>query len=246
MSMASSAEFQDQAEATRLADTLSDNDLVVIDRQIEVIVEPAPAPYTTADLLGDAITRFEWSGDQVMKIAQEIFEAGWITYPRTDSQRLEPDAQTAIRDAVSAIYGPDMLGPLDGGIISTMETGFAGWRKVSTTPPAATKKSRLVSLVERFLSPSLKMPVFKKQPLQKPPVKNTRSGAAATPQAAPENNIEDAHEAIRPTDPAQEPQSLDASEQQKQLYEIIWQRTLASQMKPARYRRITVAMEVAG
>jgi DNA topoisomerase I len=56
-------------------------------------------------------------------------------------------------------------------------------------------------------------------------------------------NIEDAHEAIRPTDPAHQSQNLDISPDQCTLYRLIWQRTLASQMKPARYQVITVMLE---
>ena len=239
MSLATSSTFSNQAQANALAAAMSKNDLAVVNRQDEIISEAAPAPYTTADLLTDAIPRYGWSGQQVMSIAQKLFEAGWITYPRTDSQRLAPDAQAAIRDSVSAIYGPDMLGP-HGGNISTTEitTGYGG--NLST---ATVNKSILDTVVERFPPQLAKRLLPTKTAPEKPQVKNTAPGGEGLSANTPQNNIEDAHEAIRPTDPARQPQTLSASREQVQLYTLIWQRTLASQMKPARYRRITVEME---
>jgi DNA topoisomerase I len=230
VSVATSTAFQQQAQAKTLATALSQQDLIVVDRHDEIVTEAAPAPYTTADLLADAMPRYGWSGKQVMEIAQKLFESGWITYPRTDSQRLAPDAQAAIRDAVSAIYGADMLGKRDVGIVSTTIIDSGGSGNHSTTQVDV---SVLDWVGERFPLPFSRKTTLKKQVVQKPPLENI-----------PLRNLEDAHEAIRPTDPAQQPHGLGAPKQQVQLYTLIWQRTLASQMKPARYRRITVEMEI--
>ena len=238
MSQAISSTFSHQSQAEALAATLSENDLVVVDRRDEIISEAAPAPYTTADLLTDAIPRYGWSGQQVMKVAQKLFEAGWITYPRTDSQRLAPDAQAAIRDAVSAIYGPDMLEPR-GGILSPTKITLDGGGNVSPTEG----RSLFALMGERFRLPMSKQPAFEKQAAAKSPVENISPDGAEQAAKSARETIEDAHEAIRPTDPARQPQTLSASREQVQLYALIWQRTLASQMKPARYRRITVEME---
>ncbi|MFP3855139.1 MAG: type I DNA topoisomerase [Anaerolineales bacterium] len=69
----------------------------------------------------------------------------------------------------------------------------------------------------------------------KPPVYETKSRSA-----------QEAHEAIRPTNPARHPDHLKGSltKQQHRLYELIWQRFMASQMKPAVYD--TLRMEVDG
>ena len=53
----------------------------------------------------------------------------------------------------------------------------------------------------------------------------------------------DAHEAIRPTDSTRSPAALDLPTDQRSLYQLIWQRSLASQMKPARLCRIIVTFE---
>lgn len=69
----------------------------------------------------------------------------------------------------------------------------------------------------------------------KPPVYQTESRSA-----------QEAHEAIRPTNPARRPGSVKPflTNQQFRLYELIWQRFMASQMKPAEYD--TLRMEVSG
>ena len=55
--------------------------------------------------------------------------------------------------------------------------------------------------------------------------------------ASRQKNAQEAHEAIRPTDPTRAPGELTASlpAEERRLYELIWQRFLASQMSPARY-----------
>ena len=57
------------------------------------------------------------------------------------------------------------------------------------------------------------------------------------------SNIEDAHEAIRPTDPARSGEGIEGKKHHRQLYKLIRQRSLASQMKAARYKLITVELE---
>ncbi len=53
-------------------------------------------------------------------------------------------------------------------------------------------------------------------------------------------NAQEAHECIRPTDMAASPESLRLEPDQKKLYDLIWKRTLASQMSAARLERTTV------
>ena len=53
----------------------------------------------------------------------------------------------------------------------------------------------------------------------------------------------DAHEAIRPTNPSRTPDTLDIPPDPRSQYQLIWQRSLASQMKPARLCRIIVTFE---
>ena len=56
-------------------------------------------------------------------------------------------------------------------------------------------------------------------------------------------NAQEAHEAIRPTSFSRTPESLSLSGDMKKLYELIWKRTMASQMSAAKLERTTIQME---
>jgi DNA topoisomerase-1 len=74
-----------------------------------------PAPYTTSKLQQDAVNRLGFGAKRAMQIAQGLYEGvdlgkdggpvGLITYMRTDSVRLSPDAVNAARDFIGAHYG---------------------------------------------------------------------------------------------------------------------------------------------
>ncbi len=82
----------------------------VVSRQETVLDEPPPPPYTTAALLEDAARRLGWDAARTMQTAQQLFEEGWITYPRTDSTRVTPQAVQEARLAVAREYGAHLLG----------------------------------------------------------------------------------------------------------------------------------------
>ena len=75
----------------------------------------APAPYTTSKLQQDAVNRLGFGAKRAMQIAQGLYEGvdlgkdggpvGLITYMRTDSTRLSPDAVNAARDYIGERYG---------------------------------------------------------------------------------------------------------------------------------------------
>ena len=77
----------------------------------------APAPYTTSKLQQDAVNRLGFGAKRAMQIAQGLYEGidlgkdggpvGLITYMRTDSTRLSPDAVNAARDYVVETYGKE-------------------------------------------------------------------------------------------------------------------------------------------
>src|SRR5208337_4423556 len=74
-----------------------------------------PAPYTTSKLQQDAVNRLGFGAKRTMQIAQGLYEGvdlgkdggsvGLITYMRTDSTRLSPDAVNAARQHIGARYG---------------------------------------------------------------------------------------------------------------------------------------------
>jgi DNA topoisomerase-1 len=76
----------------------------------------APAPYTTSKLQQDAVNRLGFGAKRTMQVAQGLYEGvdlgkelgtvGLITYMRTDSTRLSPDAVQAAREFIAKSYGP--------------------------------------------------------------------------------------------------------------------------------------------
>jgi DNA topoisomerase-1 len=80
----------------------------------------APAPYTTSKLQQDAVNRLSFTAKRTMQIAQGLYEGvdlgkddggpvGLITYMRTDSTRVSPEALNAVREHIGARYGEDFV-----------------------------------------------------------------------------------------------------------------------------------------
>jgi DNA topoisomerase-1 len=137
---------------------------------------PAP-PFMTSTLQQEASRKFGFGARQTMSTAQRLYEAGHITYMRTDGIDMAPEAVTAARSAISDRYGADY---------------------VPKSPRLYKNKAK---------------------------------------------NAQEAHECIRPTDMAKGPGDLKLSEDdQRKLYELIWKRTIASQMEAARIERTTVTV----
>ncbi|PIR82168.1 type I DNA topoisomerase [Candidatus Kaiserbacteria bacterium CG10_big_fil_rev_8_21_14_0_10_59_10] len=67
------------------------------------------APFTTSTLQQTASTRLGYSPSRTMRIAQKLYEAGHITYMRTDSPTLSREALTQLARVVSSEYGAEML-----------------------------------------------------------------------------------------------------------------------------------------
>jgi DNA topoisomerase-1 len=139
--------------------------------------QPAP-PFTTSSLQQAASKALGLSPDKTMQLAQILYEAGWITYMRTDSVAVAPEAQTAARQVIAQQYGVNYL---------------------PEQPP--TYPSKIA-------------------------------------------NAQEAHEAIRPVEVARLADSIGTSDAPgAQLYALIWQRFVASQMTAARYSQTTVTIQ---
>ncbi|MEM9867443.1 MAG: type I DNA topoisomerase, partial [Bacteroidota bacterium] len=130
---------------------------------------PAP-PFTTSTLQQEASRKLYFSVSRTMQVAQRLYEAGLITYMRTDSVNLSNEALGAAKEAIVQNYGE------------------------------AYSKTR------------------------------NYTGKA--------KGAQEAHEAIRPTDMKLQAPSLERD--QAKLYELIWKRTLASQMSDAVLERTNV------
>lgn len=136
---------------------------------------PAP-PFTTSTLQQEAARKLGFSVSQTMMIAQRLYEAGHITYMRTDSVNLSSLALATSRDEIIKLVG------------------------------------------EKYVK--------------------TRNFTTKT------KGAQEAHEAIRPT--YMENQTIDGSAQEKRLYELIWKRTIASQMADAQIDKTVVTISVSG
>ena len=130
---------------------------------------PAP-PFTTSTLQQEAARKLGFTVSQTMMIAQRLYEAGRITYMRTDSVNLSALAINTSKAEIERLYGTE-------------------YSKVR--------------------------------------VYQTHSKGA-----------QEAHEAIRPT--YMENVSIDGTSQEKRLYDLIWKRTIASQMADAQIEKTTV------
>ena len=221
------AEFLTQAEASAAASALEGGDLVVVDQRSEIVEEAPPPPYNTAALLEDATARLEWEAAKVMQVAQRLFEGielygvhtGLITYHRTDSIQAAPEALQESHQVIARLYGQDALPHQRQAPVMTSRG------KVSPTPRRWFEPFRLKS-------DSLALNLWFLP----------RRWRSATPPMQP---TESAHEAIRPTSAARLPDNLAAylDSDALALYRLIWERFIASQMKPTRYRLTTVELE---
>ncbi len=151
----------------------------VTDIQRKPFVTRPSIPFTTSTLQQDAIKKLHISASDTMRIAQKLYENGFITYMRTDSPSLSQEGTQAARSQVESLYGKD------------------------------------------FLSPSARYFKAKKS-----------SGA------------QEAHEAIRPSgDSFIIPSETNLSGKDRALYELIWKRTLASQMADAKKATTSVSIK---
>ena len=69
---------------------------------------PAP-PFITSSLQQEAVRKLSLSASRTMRIAQQLYEGGFITYMRTDSTSLANEAVAEIRDFIAQEYGKDKL-----------------------------------------------------------------------------------------------------------------------------------------
>lgn len=72
----------------------------------EAVVNPPP-PYTTATMIEDASRKLRISADEAMRLAQDLFEMGFITYHRTDSTRVSAAGQYIAREYFQSKYPED-------------------------------------------------------------------------------------------------------------------------------------------
>ena len=140
--------------------------------------KPSP-PFTTSTLQQEANRKLRLGARETMRIAQSLYERGFITYMRTDSVHLSEQALEAARSCVQELYGSEYLSP---------------------QPRKYTTKSK---------------------------------------------GAQEAHEAIRPAGSTfRTPQQTGLDGIDFRLYDLIWKRTVASQMADSRQTHVTVLTQV--
>ena len=77
---------------------------VIVEEEKEEVINPLP-PYTTASFLKDISAQLKMSSTEAMRILQELFEAGLITYHRTDSTRVSPEGINVAKEYVRNAFG---------------------------------------------------------------------------------------------------------------------------------------------
>jgi DNA topoisomerase-1 len=167
-------EPRNQQEVDRILELGKNNDWKVLKiKETETKRNPR-APFTTSTLQQAASTYLGFSPSRTMQVAQRLYEAGHITYMRTDSPTLSKQAQSAIVSLVTKEHGVEYVEP------------------------------------KEFKSRS--------------------------------KNAQEAHEGIRPTDFMKK--SVGDNQNQIDLYELIWKRTVASQMAPATMIKTKVSANI--
>ncbi len=167
-------------DARGLAGALEGADFSVTSVEDKPYTRRPAAPFMTSTLQQEASRKLRLSSQQTMRIAQRLYENGYITYMRTDSTTLSESALTAARAQARELYGADSV------------------------PEAPRQYTRKVK------------------------------------------NAQEAHEAIRPAgDRFRTPDDVkrELSGDEFNLYDLIWKRTIASQMADARGQTVSVRIQ---
>ena len=166
-----------EAEARKLADGLAAAPFQVSSVEEKPYTRRPAAPFMTSTLQQEASRKLRLSSQQTMRVAQRLYENGYITYMRTDSTTLSESALAAARDQARELYGADSV------------------------PAQPRQYNRKVK------------------------------------------NAQEAHEAIRPAgDRFRTPDQVrrELSSDEFNVYDLIWKRTVASQMEDARGQTVSV------
>ena len=105
--------FSTRQQADKLAALLAKAAFWVDKAAVRAAERPAPQAYTSQTLLADAALRLQFAPRRVLSVAQTLYEAGWITYPHTDSEAASAEALAAARTYILREYGAEFL-PTEG------------------------------------------------------------------------------------------------------------------------------------
>lgn len=101
--------LKNQAQTEQVVTKLQQADFIVADREQKPTQSRPSAPFITSTLQQAASTRLGFPVKKTMMLAQRLYEAGHITYMRTDSTFLSADALSSVRGFISQQYGDNYL-----------------------------------------------------------------------------------------------------------------------------------------
>lgn len=101
----------DRAKAEEIAAAIKGREATVFSVTNQEKVQKPAIPFTTSTLQQDAARKMRKSVKEVMSLAQQLYEKGFITYMRTDSPTLSSECISASRSQVEEIFGKDYLSP---------------------------------------------------------------------------------------------------------------------------------------
>ena len=168
--------FKTEAEANEFLMSLNGKSFTVAEVTQKPMKKCPPPPFTTSTLQQEAARKLNFSVQQTMRVAQRLYEAGLITYMRTDSVNLSTLCLGASREEVTSMFGAN----------------YSKTRNYHTNSKGA----------------------------------------------------QEAHEAIRPSYMSNH--EISGNAQERRLYELIWKRTMASQMADAEIEKTVVKISVDG
>ncbi len=169
----------DESAAKSLEKSLSSESFRVVKVSTKPFRQKPAAPFITSTLQQEAGRKLGFSAQRTMRVAQRLYENGYITYMRTDATTLSDEAVNAARTQISKMYGSEYL------------------------PDAPRRYRKKVK------------------------------------------GAQEAHEAIRPAgDVFRAPDQVpELDKEAHRLYELVWKRTVASQMTDATGQRTKIRME---
>ena len=98
-------DIENQTQAEMAVQAISSRALQVFSVEAKPATRNPAAPFMTSTLQQEASRKFGMGARQCMSTAQRLYEAGYITYMRTDGIDMAPEAVTAARDAIKSLYG---------------------------------------------------------------------------------------------------------------------------------------------
>jgi len=165
-----------EGESNKAAERIKAKDLKIQKIEKKQAKRQPYAPFITSSMQMEGSRKLGMSASQTMRNAQILYEAGLITYMRTDGTTLSQDAVNQARSLIKKDYGDKYL---------------------PDAPRLYKSKAK---------------------------------------------NAQEAHEAIRPTDLSKLPKSISVDYDAKRLYDLIWKRTMASQMENAIMDQVAIVL----